>query len=302
MSEKITFHTWDEAIEHSENQPKMLVETLLPAGGVALLAGEPGIGKSFFALNLAHSIGLGQPFFGLKVHTGREEETAPVAYVLGEGFHGFGRRVKRLREETDADLSEIGGVLTVERANLADTETQDDLVDELDTLHPRFIVFDTFSSLFHVTSENDNAEVAQLMTFFDYLAQRYEATVLVVHHISKVGKTVRGASAFIGNVDTVISLREGLSDKEEEKRENARGYRTDHIFYASTERAHGGKQKDEREYTHDGFRINPVGLLVNEDLSERMKKRAEAEAHARSVIELTGALDSVGIKINEGKK
>ena len=57
MSEKITFHTWDEAIEHSENQPEMLVETLLPAAGVALLAGEPGIGKSFFALNLAHSIG-----------------------------------------------------------------------------------------------------------------------------------------------------------------------------------------------------------------------------------------------------
>lgn len=270
MTEKRRVYTPKEAIARAKTRPEMLVETLLPATGVALLAGEPGIGKSFFALNLAYSVGLRREFFGLSVNPG--EERSNFAYVVGEGLDPLALRAELIELTAGTDTADVGKIIDFEGDLLTEPETKDELIEILDEQNPRFIVFDTFSSLFGVTSENDNAEVAKTMSFFSYVAKRYNATVLFVHHISKVGKTVRGASAFIGNVDTVIALRQGLSNPEKENEVRARGVNPKRTFFASTALDHGGKQRGHRECTHDEFFISPAGLLQNPNLASPSEK------------------------------
>src|SRR5688500_1017439 len=72
--------------------PPELVDDLLIAGSVATLVSAPGIGKSFFAIDLALSIATGKAMFLNKPL--RIDKPAPVFYVIGEGAGRFNLRVK----------------------------------------------------------------------------------------------------------------------------------------------------------------------------------------------------------------
>src|SRR5947209_2819298 len=67
--------------EMPEYQPlPWLIEGLLPASSLAVLAGGSGVGKSFIALDIACSIASGIDWHGRSVMQG------DVVYVAGEGF------------------------------------------------------------------------------------------------------------------------------------------------------------------------------------------------------------------------
>jgi hypothetical protein len=73
-------------------KPPILVDDLLVAGTLASLISEPGLGKSFIALDLALSIASGQPtFVGFPLRV-----SGPVVYVVGEGGGRFKAAADRL--------------------------------------------------------------------------------------------------------------------------------------------------------------------------------------------------------------
>lgn len=71
-------------------EPDPLVDGLLPAKGLAMLAGSRGLGKSLLTLSIAGTIATDLPaWIGMDVrHHG------PVLYISQEGFHGVPRRVR----------------------------------------------------------------------------------------------------------------------------------------------------------------------------------------------------------------
>lgn len=230
----------------AKNRPVELINGFVPSGGVMVLAGTPGLGKSFTALSWAAAIAEGGQWFG------RAARHAPVVYVLGEGFGGFGSRVEAWETANGRPIPEdlwfVDG-LTFD-IDLKDSEKVQQLINALALVQPGLVVFDTFSVLAHVSNENDNAEVAAVMSNVNKIVRATGATAMLIHHVTKASRTVRGASAFVGNADTVVVATEDLGDK-------ATG-----DFFLSTETSKGGKQRDGEARTLYGFSIESPGVLT----------------------------------------
>ena len=232
--------------EIADTLPDDLIADWVPSGGVMVLAGAPGTGKSFTALSWAAAIAEGEPWFGHAVQQAR------VVYVLGEGWRKFGRRTKAWSEANGRrisdDLKFLNGVPL--GFDLADPDVAQAFIEEMAEIKPGLIVIDTFSKLAKVESENDNVQVAQVMANAEAISQATGATVLLIHHVTKAGGSVRGAGAFSGNCDTVVMAAETLD-------ENSKPYG----FKLSTSGADGGKQRDGVEKTLRGFSIASPGVL-----------------------------------------
>lgn len=230
--------------ERARSQPDMLIQGLLPSVGVTVLAGEPGLGKSFLALSMAHAVSTGLPWCKRKINPG------PIAYVMGEGANFFGRRTEKLRETSGAGFDENSRFIDATGADLSHLADQQELAQILQSIKPRLVVIDTLSALYTMTSENDNAEMAKAMQGLGSMSSALECSVLVIHHVTKSTGVVRGASALVGNVDAVIMM------KSSEKKTGAIA-----DFYISTQHADGGKMRDAEPIFIDGFAIDN-GTLV----------------------------------------
>ena len=236
----------------AHTQPSELIENFVPSGGTAVLAGAPGTGKSFTALSWAAAIAEGSEWFD------QATRQAPVVYVLGEGVRLFGRRVEAWEMMNGRLMSEQvyfvdGKALGLD---LKDGGTVQQLL-ELDVLahvQPGLIIFDTFSALTTVSNENDNAEVAQVMSNMNKLVQATGTTALLIHHLTKSTGSVRGASAFVGNADTVVIAGKDTDTKAKPG-----------DFLLSTDGYHGGKQRDSEPKTLHGFKITSPGVLDRDD-------------------------------------
>lgn len=235
--------------EIARTRPAELIEDFVPSGGVAVLAGAPGTGKSFVALSWAAAVAEGAQWFG---HATRQTR---VVYVLGEGFSGFGDRIAAWEKVNGRPMSEavhfVDGVQL--GIDLKYPEAVDQLIAYVEPVRPGLIIVDTFSVLAGVSNENDNAEVAAVMKNMNRIVQTTGATVVLVHHVTKTSRTVRGASAFVGNADTVVIAGVDVRD----------GVASDG-FMLSTEATHGGKQRDSEAKTLPGFSIASPGVLVRD--------------------------------------
>lgn len=232
----------------ARNRPEELIKGFVPSGGVMVLAGAPGTGKSFTALSWAAAIAEGSQWFG------RATRKAPVVYVLGEGFSGFGSRVEAWESVNSRlipdNLYFMDGITY--GINLKDPDSVQRLINALAYTQPGLVVFDTFSVLAHVTNENDNSEVAQVMANVNKIVQATGATAMLIHHVTKTSGSVRGASAFVGNADTVV-----VAAKEKNEGQGATS-----TFLLSTSALHGGKQRDGEPKIMGGFSIESPGVLT----------------------------------------
>ena len=205
-----------------------------------MLAGGPSTGKSFTALSWAVAIAEGNQWFG------QQTRQAPVVYVLGEGFSGFGKRIKAWETVNNRPMSDnlsfIDGI--THDIDLKDPAAVQQLIDVLAYKQPGLVIFDTFPILARMTSENDNAEMLEVMTNVNKIVQATGATVVLIHYT-----TESSASSFVGTADTVVVAAE-------DTRENATG-----TFLLSTEAQYGGKQRDGEARTLYGFKIDSPGVL-----------------------------------------
>jgi RecA-family ATPase len=119
-------------------QPEWLVDGILVRGGVAWLVGKWGTGKSFYAIDLVLSVGLGQPFDGNQVHQG------PVLYIAAEGAAGIGARIAAWEEHNGVEDTGAVSWLTVS-VNLVDPAAVAELTAHAASLEPVLIVVDTLN-------------------------------------------------------------------------------------------------------------------------------------------------------------
>jgi hypothetical protein len=188
--------------------PEHMIEGVLSKHTVTSLIGPRNIGKSFISLSWGLSLATGRKWIG------REVQPTPVLFVVKEGLYGLSRRVEAWRSTwaqdiTDEDLSNFHvwkppGSLWDPQARTARLRwVQDIAVDRGCGL----VVLDTASSLFTGLEENSNSDAAIVLERLDHLRDAIGGTVLLVHHTGKNAENgSRGASAWEGNVDDVLSV------------------------------------------------------------------------------------------------
>jgi len=185
--------------------PHWLLRGMLERDTFALIFGDPGCGKSFLAIDWACRIATGTPWRGHPVKGG------PVVYVAGEGQQGFGRRIQAWSEHHGVSLA---GVPLYQVPSVAIPEPTDlgALFIAIDTGiaavgRPALIVLDTLARCFGGGDENSTQDMSKFVAACDLIRQRYDCTILVVHHAGHGDKTrARGAIALKAALDAEYRL------------------------------------------------------------------------------------------------
>jgi hypothetical protein len=181
--------------------PEWLVEGFLVEGSLAMLFGEPGIGKSFVALDLAGHIASGMPWHEREVRQG-----VPL-YILAEGSGDVGVRATAMREHHGFGTTSMAYI--TEPVNLFEGEVGF-LLDDLfaASITPKLVVVDTLARSMDGGDESFGKDMAKVIKSCDRLRHEIGATVVLIHHSGHEAKSRgRGSSNLPGAVDTLIRMK-----------------------------------------------------------------------------------------------
>lgn len=193
------------AAELPEQRVEWLVEGLIPAGGVTLVAGESGTYKTWLALCLARGVATGTEFLG---RTCRE---APVLYLDRENPAALVReRLALLWMERLSAVRIWGGWLEDQPPAIGDAR----LVEIARESKP-LIIFDSLIR-FHQQDENSATAMSAVMYELRQLANA-GAAVVVLHHKPKGdGSQYRGSSDIRAGVDVAFAVSAAASSLDAE--------------------------------------------------------------------------------------
>lgn len=181
-----------------------LIDQYLPAGGLAVLYGPSGGGKSFVALDMGLSVATGTRWAGFATKSG------PVVYVSAEGSAGLQQRVNawmlaRGVETVDKDKLRF----CLDPIQLMDQMATKGFIQELETLPspPSLVIIDTMARCLVGGDENSARDVGLFVRGADQVRTSTGAAVMIVHHTGKKGTSERGSSALRAAADAMLSLQ-----------------------------------------------------------------------------------------------
>jgi putative DNA primase/helicase len=178
----------------------------LPEGGLAMVYGPRGIGKTYFSLSLACSLAVGTPFL-------KWDAPPPTGTLIIDGEMPVSelreRILRLLKEKPIKPLEILSGeqvFLGIERdLNLAKPEFQESVLDLLDAkLGIKAVIVDNISCLFMGIKESDKNDWEKVIPWLLKMRRRGIATILI-HHAGKSGDQ-RGTSGREDILDTTIKL------------------------------------------------------------------------------------------------
>jgi hypothetical protein len=173
--------------------PGWVVPGLIPKGGITVVAGEPGVGKSWFALALANQVNLGGMFLGKHV------ERWEVLYLDRENPIGVIQTRLRQSCATAPCIRPWGLWCPDEPPSIGDSRLVELARDGL------LMVFDSLIR-FHDADENSATEMGRVMAQLRWMAS-LGACILVLHHRSKSeNSSYRGSSEILAGADVAFSL------------------------------------------------------------------------------------------------
>jgi hypothetical protein len=174
-----------------------LVDDLLLENSLAVLVGEPGIGKSFMAIDLAASIaGALDTWHGRKI-----SRPGTTLYLAGEGVSGLNNRRMAWEKIHKVKLGKKLEILPYPIQ--AGTRDWNNFVDYVEDTKPSLIVIDTLAKTSGEFEES--TQMSKYLNECDRLKVASGGTVLVLHHPNKSG-AYRGGTGIKGDVDTLMFL------------------------------------------------------------------------------------------------
>lgn len=198
----------DELALHEFEDPTFLIEPLVPLGGVFMLHGKRGVGKTQFAMSIANSVINGAPLLGrwptLK---------GPVVMIQAD----MTPQIQQLRVQKVSELLNLDGLyfafptaMDIVSLNLKDSE----LVMSIRDVEPVLIIWDTLRRS-HRLSEDDSSTVQLVYSSARRLFPG--VTNLFVHHDKKSPndpsfkvepeEMFRGSGDWIDSADCSAQLR-----------------------------------------------------------------------------------------------
>ena len=193
----------------TDPEPDHIVKGMLYRGQVILIAGEPGVGKSFLQYNLSLCIAGGLDFLGMPTAPGKvlyfdEENSRP-------DLHQYLRWIWRGLGEPD--IPTLAANLHIEHFTLArhGHKRYDYMAQVAAQVQPALIVIDTVTPCCAIAEENDNGEASRAMRALRRVKESagpLATMVLLKHakftHDPTEKQTIRGAKTWLGEADGVI--------------------------------------------------------------------------------------------------
>jgi len=180
----------------------------LPVGGSCLIAGPPGIGKSFLALHAAISVASGDHF--LRYYP---TVSGPVVYVDEESSpEAFNMRQAMLRNGNGLDLETLPFWVGVKQGFLLDQQRAlDELLNLLKPIRPSLVVLDALIRL-HRGDENSAKDMGRVTKNINRIQREIGCAIILIQHQRKEGlfrnrrDVVRGSSELTAWPDSVVTL------------------------------------------------------------------------------------------------
>jgi KaiC/GvpD/RAD55 family RecA-like ATPase len=204
--------TFDDLDDTPQN---FLIEGILAKGNCSI-SSDPGTGKTWMGLAIAHSLITGEPFAGhFKVL-----ERAPVYYLTPEVSDGSLR--KRLIK-VGLDQAERGWfqcqTMDSEPKGMEDESSKedkglledDDLLEAISRDKP-VVILDTLSN-FLEGEENSASDMREIKFNINQMRRKGAVAVLMLHHLPKnrttngtMATAMRGSGELVGNLDLALTL------------------------------------------------------------------------------------------------
>ena len=184
------------------NPIRFCVEDFLPTG-LALLAGEPKLGKSFFALDLSLHVANGEPFFENNVNP-----SSVLYYALEDPERRLKDRLDGFCEEAPKNLYLPTSAPTIAQGlttQISDYVAKDPSI--------KLVIIDTLQKIrdpHHVVDMSYSRDYAELQ-ILKKLADSLDICILLIHHTRK-GKDenpfhrILGTQGIMGTADTIFVL------------------------------------------------------------------------------------------------
>lgn len=189
-------------------EARWLVRELWTRTGVGIIGGQPKLGKSWLALDIAISVASGTPCLDQYP----VDATGPVLIFLAEDPEPDLRgRLDALCAHRRLALSALPlQVLRVPVLRLDEAGHLERLAATIELVQPRLVVLDPLIRL-HRLDENASADMARLLGALRELQRRFDVAVVLVHHASKrsrqrPGQALRGSSDLHAFVDCLLYL------------------------------------------------------------------------------------------------
>lgn len=187
--------------------PTWLIDRHIPDKAVGFIYSEPGVGKSFLALDMALSVAHGlENWHGDKL---KQQEDAAVVYIASEGSFDFGTRVKAWHKARGLNQNQAKSFYIIEQT--INFMSADDVERLLRTLRgvaparPVLVVVDTVSRALPGADENLQKDMTRFVQACDAVRDAFSCAVLGIHHAGKSGD-MRGSTVLLGAGDFVFRL------------------------------------------------------------------------------------------------
>lgn len=185
-----------------------LVEDLLSIGGMTVIYGESGSGKTFFATDLGLHIALGWDW------NGRHVEQRAVVYCAMEGMRGIQNRVAAFKQFHNLHDSVVPfGFVTIPLDFCSSDDDAWALADAIKEAAAKFdvpvglVLMDTLSRGMAGGNENAPDDMGALVVNGDRIRSETGAALAWIHHTGKdQAKGARGHSSLRAATDTEIEI------------------------------------------------------------------------------------------------
>ena len=181
-----------------------IIKGWLPAYSTAMIFGESGIGKTFFALDMACSIASGINWQGLRTDEG------VVVYLAGEGNFGMRQRVASWCMANNVDkldnLLISNKPIDLDSASAASEVLS--AVYEMTKDPVKLVVIDTLNN--HMSGDENSArDTRTMLNSCNVISSALGASTMLLHHMAHSADAkfrARGSSAWRGALDSSIML------------------------------------------------------------------------------------------------
>jgi RecA-family ATPase len=193
-----------------------LVDGIVPCSTSGIMAGEPGVGKTWIVMDLVMAIATGSPWLD-KYETIEsrvlviDEENADI--LVRQRYHSLNWRYDSEKLENIHFL--IGESLDVTplehpRKGLADSTDYLRLWDLIDRYRYDLVVVDSLTR-FHHTDENDSSRMSAVFDGIKRITDKFKISFLFTHHFNKGrghnNNRLRGSSDILAFPDYVLRVQ-----------------------------------------------------------------------------------------------
>ncbi len=204
-----------ELLEHHPSPAPALIEPgLLPASGILFLGGEPKLGKSVLAANLALALASGSSRLGFQVPAPRRVLICQFELPTSH----FAERLDTMRQSIGSAADSHLFVDTAASGHLLSTaHGLDHFLGSARAVNADVIVLDPLYSA-HDQDENDTRAMSALCQSLLHLRDGSGAALIVIHHVRKaagrheIGSAFRGSSALHAVGDSYVLLSRVASE------------------------------------------------------------------------------------------